>query len=149
MNIESMSLSTKELPVRLQGSPSTAYSANAESQYRLHDSQPWIPDLFLDHTHYCLLQGTLLRTYKRYKADTDRVIRCLVNNSRYNVKADVSTNILPELAWNVPPDHNSENVLRILNQVIQARTECVACAVQVQKSPRSLRRDARALRQHS
>jgi hypothetical protein len=73
-----------------------------------------------------MLRGTLLHTYKRYKADTDRVIRWLVDNSRYKVKADVSANILPELARNVPPNHDSENVLRILTQVIQARTECAA-----------------------
>ena len=73
-----------------------------------------------------MLRGTLLHTYRRYKADTDRVIRWLVDNSRYKVKADVSANILPELARNVPPDHDSEDVLRILDQVIQARTECAA-----------------------
>lgn len=71
-----------------------------------------------------MLQGALLDTYRRYKVDTDRVIHWLVVNSRYKVKANVSANILPELAKNVPPEQDSENILRILDQVIQARTEC-------------------------
>jgi hypothetical protein len=73
-----------------------------------------------------MLHGTLLDTYRRYKADTNRVIRWLVNNSECKVKENVSANILPELAKHVRPEHNAEDVLRILDQVIQARTECAA-----------------------
>jgi hypothetical protein len=87
---------------------------------------PRLEFLIISSTTLTMLHGTLLHTYKRYKVDTDRVIRWLVDNSRYKVKADVSVNILPELARNVPPDHDSENVLRILDQVIQARAECAA-----------------------
>lgn len=73
-----------------------------------------------------MLHGTLLDTYRRYKVDTDRVIRWLIDNSEFKVKKDVSANILPALAKKVPPEHDAEDVLRILDQVIQARTECAA-----------------------
>jgi len=136
------SLSTKELLVRLQGSPSTVIYIGTLPHsciglaWRLHVVPTQSPSivcliprlefLISSSTTLTMLHGTLLDTYKRYKADTDRVIRWLVDNSRYKVKADVSANTLPELARNVPPDHDSENVLRILDQVIQARTECAA-----------------------
>jgi hypothetical protein len=82
-------------------------------------------ELFLSaSTTLNMLHGTLLDTYRRYKANTDRVIRWLVENSEHKVKGTLSANVLPELAAKVPSERNSEDVLRILDQVIQARTEC-------------------------
>jgi hypothetical protein len=163
MNIKSMSLGTKERPMRLQGSPSTAIPIGTLPHSclgvacRLHAVPTQSPSivcmiprlgfLISSSTTLTMLQGTLLHTYKRYKADTDRVILWLVDNSRYKVKADVSANILPELARNVPPDHDSVNVLRMLDQSHPC-PDRICCAVQVQKSPSSLQRNARAFRQH-
>jgi hypothetical protein len=87
---------------------------------------PRLEFLFSASTTLNMLNVTLLDTYRRYKADTDRVIRWLVDNSGYKVKGNVTANILPALAKKVPPEHNAEDILRILDQVIQARTECAA-----------------------
>jgi len=73
-----------------------------------------------------MLHGTFFDTYRRYKVDTDRVICWLVDNSECKVKGNVSANVLPELAKKVPLEQNADDVLRILDQVIQARTECAA-----------------------
>lgn len=87
---------------------------------------PRLELLFSSSITLNMLQSTLSDTYRRYKADTNRVISWLVDNSECKVKGGISANILPELAKKVPPEHNAEDVLRILDQVIQARTECAA-----------------------
>jgi hypothetical protein len=72
------------------------------------------------------MANKFLDTCKRYKANTEIVIHWLVDNSGLRVEGHVSANILPELAKNIPPGHYSEDVLRMLDQIIEARTECAA-----------------------